>query len=149
MSRVYMHSWMLCCFHSPISTQTFRRVLTASMDTCTEIKSTPSAVQPIPAEFGGRCPKSAPRVWILPSIRKWLMFSGLAQGQTDVMHKVERGIEKTDKTMIGHWTGHGRANRILHWPPVKKKKKKAKKTSQNSMILCSAKRTWRMKSNLH
>ena len=75
------------------------------------------------------------------------MFSGLAQGLTDVMHKVERGIKKTDKTMIGHWTGHGSANRILHWPPVKKNKKKTNK--KNSMILCSAKRTWQMKWNPH
>ena len=30
------------CFHSCISTQTFRRALTASVDSCAEIKSSPS-----------------------------------------------------------------------------------------------------------
>ena len=30
-----------CCFHSLASTQTFRRVLTALMDSCVEIKECP------------------------------------------------------------------------------------------------------------
>ena len=30
--HVYVRAWTLCCFHSLISTQTFRRALTASMD---------------------------------------------------------------------------------------------------------------------
>ena len=34
-------AWALCCFHSLISTQTFRRALTASVDSCAEIKSAP------------------------------------------------------------------------------------------------------------
>ena len=40
-SRVYMGSWALGRFYR-LSTQTFRRVLTASVDSCGEIKSTPS-----------------------------------------------------------------------------------------------------------
>ena len=39
--RVYVRAWTLCCFHSLISTQTFRRALTESVDICTEIKSAP------------------------------------------------------------------------------------------------------------
>ena len=40
----WMHllAWVLGCFYSQISTQTFRRVLTTSVDSCTEIKSAPS-----------------------------------------------------------------------------------------------------------
>ena len=41
-SHVYMHAWALGCFHSLISTQTFWRALTASMDSCVEIKSAAS-----------------------------------------------------------------------------------------------------------
>ena len=35
-----MRAWTLCCFHSLVSTQGFRRALTASVDSCAEIKST-------------------------------------------------------------------------------------------------------------
>ena len=40
--HAYMHAWALGCFHSLISTQIFRRALTASLVSCAEIKSTPS-----------------------------------------------------------------------------------------------------------
>ena len=38
--RVYVRAWTLCCFHSliNISTQTLERALTASVDSCAEIK---------------------------------------------------------------------------------------------------------------
>ena len=49
--HVYVCAWALSCFHSYISTRTFRRGLTASVDSCAEIKSAPS-------EFGGRCRKT-------------------------------------------------------------------------------------------
>ena len=41
-SDVYMCACALGCFYSHISTQTFGRVLTASVDSCAEIKSAPS-----------------------------------------------------------------------------------------------------------
>ena len=41
-SHVYVHAWVLGCFYSLISTQTFRRALTASVNSCVEIKSAPS-----------------------------------------------------------------------------------------------------------
>ena len=41
-SHVYVRTWALGCFHSHISTQTVRRALTASVDSCVEIKSAPS-----------------------------------------------------------------------------------------------------------
>ena len=40
--HVYVHAWVLGCFYSHISTQTFRRPLTASLDSYAEIKSVPS-----------------------------------------------------------------------------------------------------------
>ena len=40
--HVCVCAWALGCFHSLISTQTFRRVLTMLVDSCTEIKSAPS-----------------------------------------------------------------------------------------------------------
>ena len=36
-SHVYVHAWALGCFHSLISTQTFQRALTASVDRCAVI----------------------------------------------------------------------------------------------------------------
>ena len=50
--RVCVRAWVLGCFYSDISTQTFWRALTASVDSCAEIKSAP---------FGG-VTKSG-RVW--------------------------------------------------------------------------------------
>ena len=41
-SHVYVRARALGCFHSLIITKTFRRALTASVDSCAEIKSTPS-----------------------------------------------------------------------------------------------------------
>ena len=41
-SHVYVRAWALGCFYSHISTQTFQRALTASLDSCAEIKSAPS-----------------------------------------------------------------------------------------------------------
>ena len=37
--HVYVRAWALGCFYSHISIRTFRRVLTASVDSCAEIKS--------------------------------------------------------------------------------------------------------------
>ena len=38
-SHVYVCAWALGCFCSHISTQTFRRALTASLDSCAVINS--------------------------------------------------------------------------------------------------------------
>ena len=40
--HVYVGAWTQCRFHSLISTQTFQRALTASVDSCTEMKSASS-----------------------------------------------------------------------------------------------------------
>ena len=42
--HVYVSAWALGCFYSLISTQTFQRVLTTSVDKCAQIKSAPSVV---------------------------------------------------------------------------------------------------------
>ena len=61
-----MH-WHHVGSHSLISTQTFPRALTVSVDSCAEVKSGPSLAQPNLAEFGGRCQKVTlgvrPRYW--------------------------------------------------------------------------------------
>ena len=41
-SHVYVRALALGCFYSHITTRTFRRALTASLDSCAEIKSAPS-----------------------------------------------------------------------------------------------------------
>ena len=46
-SHVYVPVLALGCFYSHISTGTFRRALTASLDRCTEIKSAPSDARSI------------------------------------------------------------------------------------------------------
>ena len=40
--HVYVRAWALGCFYRLISTGTFWRALTASLDSCAEIKSAPS-----------------------------------------------------------------------------------------------------------
>ena len=40
-SQVYVRAWALGYFYSHISTETFPRALTVSLDSCAEIKSTP------------------------------------------------------------------------------------------------------------
>ena len=40
-SHVYLRAWALGCFHSLISTKTFRRALTAPVDSCAQIKECP------------------------------------------------------------------------------------------------------------
>ena len=40
-SDAYVRAWALGCFNSLISTQIFRRALTASVDSCAEVKSAP------------------------------------------------------------------------------------------------------------
>ena len=45
-SHVYMCARALGCFYSLISTQTFRRALTASVDSCTKIKSASGVTKP-------------------------------------------------------------------------------------------------------
>ena len=51
------------CFYHRISTRTFRRALTASVDSCAEIKSAPSVASLNLTEFGGRCRKAMLGVW--------------------------------------------------------------------------------------
>ena len=58
MSRVYVRALALGGFYSQISTGTFRRALTASVDSCAEKKSAPSVALLNLAEFGGRCRKA-------------------------------------------------------------------------------------------
>ena len=57
-SHVYVRALALGCFYSHISTGTFRRALTASLDSCAEIKSASSVAYLNLAEYGGRCRKS-------------------------------------------------------------------------------------------
>ena len=40
--HVHMHALTLGCFHSLTNTQTFKRALTSSVDSCAETKSAPS-----------------------------------------------------------------------------------------------------------
>ena len=57
-SHVFVRAWALGCFHGLISNPIFRRALTASVGSCTEIKSAPSVAYPVLAVFGGRCRKA-------------------------------------------------------------------------------------------
>ena len=56
-------AWMLGCFHSLISIQTFQRALTVLVDSCAVSKSAPSLASRNLAEFGGSCWKAMLRVW--------------------------------------------------------------------------------------
>ena len=57
--HVYVRALALSCFYSHISTRTFWRALTASLDSRAEIKiSAPSVALLNLAEFGGGCRKA-------------------------------------------------------------------------------------------
>ena len=62
-SHVYVRACALDCLYSHISTRTFQRALTASVDSCAEIKSAPSVAKSNLAEFGGRRRKAMLGVW--------------------------------------------------------------------------------------
>ena len=63
-SHVCLGAWALGCFHSHISTQTFRRALTALVDSCAEIlKECPFSGITKSGRFGGRCRKAMLGVW--------------------------------------------------------------------------------------
>ena len=95
--HVYVCALLLCCFHGLINTRIFRRVLTALVNSCVEIKSSPSMVSPILAEFGGKCMKAMLRVCRRPSGqclgpsklllfgRKWLKKNKTAKENTDIL----------------------------------------------------------------
>ena len=72
MSHVYVRALTLCCFYSSISTQTFRKALTASADSCAEIKSAPSVTSLILAEFGKRWRKAMLGVCVCPCVLLYL-----------------------------------------------------------------------------
>ena len=67
-SHVYVRALALGCFYSHIRTRTFPRALTASLDSCAEIKSDPSVAELNLAEFGGRCRKAVLGVWTALSL---------------------------------------------------------------------------------
>ena len=62
--HVYVRAWALGCFHSFISTQTFRRALTASVDSCTQSlaegagkRCSEYGVQPVPIVMQKKTPR--------------------------------------------------------------------------------------------
>ena len=79
----------LCCCHGFISTQTFPKALTASADSCGEIKSAPLMALPILLEFGGRCRKAMLGVWECP-------FNGITNSA-----RVWRKVPESDARSVG------------------------------------------------
>ena len=64
-SHVYVGTWMLGCLHSLIGPQTFRRALTASVDSCREIQECPfSGVTSSGRVWSSRCRKAMLGVWV-------------------------------------------------------------------------------------
>ena len=64
-SHVYVRALALGYFYSHITTGTFRKALTESLDSCAEINCTPLAAYLNLAEFGRRCRKAMLGVWAL------------------------------------------------------------------------------------
>ena len=71
-------TWSLGCFHSHISTQTFRRALTLSVDSCTEIKRVWRKVPE--GDARGACPVDR--------------TSGQSQGHHTIERLEETGVER-------------------------------------------------------
>ena len=89
-SRVYVRARALACFHNLISIQTFWRALTASVDSCAEIKGAP---------FSGVTKSS--RVW-----RKVPESDARSVGQSvlgvcSTFQQAERVSEKTCTVTVG------------------------------------------------
>ena len=57
------------------------RALTASVDSCAEIKSAPSVAEENRAEFGGRCRKAMFGVWERPSVSVLERSNACAHGR--------------------------------------------------------------------
>ena len=57
-SHVYVRAWALGCFHS---TQTIRRALTASVDSCAEVKTAPFCGETKPGRVWRKVPESDAR----------------------------------------------------------------------------------------
>ena len=93
-SHVYVGAWVLGCFHSLISTQTFRRAPTTTVDNCEEIKSTPSVAEPNLAEFGGRCQKAMLGAWHTHT--HTVVYQGSQGNETEEKFFKKRKVFKED-----------------------------------------------------
>ena len=66
-SHVYLRALALGCFYSHINTRIFRRALTASLDSCAEIKSTLSVYVTKSGRVWRKVPESGARSVSIPS----------------------------------------------------------------------------------
>ena len=144
-SHVYVRALALACFYSHISTRSFRRALTASLDNCAEIKSAPSVALLNLAKFGGRCRKAMLGVWMPPlsqPTQSWalpcLAFSVLAVLLVLVVSRFLAPLFCTEdrKTRSAHCVQHtrtrthARTHAVIHTKKKKKKKKREKKRTK-------------------
>ena len=96
---VYVGGSTLCCFHSLISTQTFRMALTASVDSCWKIKSAPSMSQLILAEFGGRCRKAMLGLFVV----LWIIAVRSHPAETRIEACLCVFLSQRAHKLKGHW----------------------------------------------
>ena len=86
--HVYVCAWALCCIHSLTSTQTFQRVLTALVDSCTGVKSGITNSGSLEEGAGKRCLECGPSYdlhalaktgpfYLPPCLQGWDMTSTL------------------------------------------------------------------------
>ena len=99
---------MLTCVPGRYVASTFSLVprpfggLTASVDSCAEIKSIPSMAKPILAEFGGRCREAMLGVWVRlvlgNNVKRCYFFSssssteGAQRADTEIIKQICRVI---------------------------------------------------------
>ena len=101
-SHVYVRALALGCFYRRISTRTFRRALTASLDSFTETKSAPSVAKLNLAEFGGGCRKAMVGVWCRPTDREQAVKLVEIAASTD--YRAARGRSGLAPTFeVGVW----------------------------------------------
>ena len=91
-SYVYVRALALGCFHSHISTRTFRRALTASLDSCAEIKS---AISNLTARTKVTCPLSAQnrRTSVCTTTKCVIVFSSKLEQTESVAHRGQAEIQ--------------------------------------------------------
>ena len=98
-SHVYVRAWALGRFHSNIITGTFRGALTASLDSCADIKSCPFSVVTKYGRVWRKVPESdaGSVVWLLHG---WCRMKLLPSRRTLTVHSIYHALVTVAHTLF-------------------------------------------------
>ena len=130
-SHVYVGAWALGCFHSHISTQTFRRALTASADSCAEMKNAPSVWVTSSGRVRRKAPDSDTRSVGEVHTERGARGGGWGGGGVVVVGRVKRVLKKKKKKQKER-----KRKKEKRKEKKNKKKNKTNKLTERERILC-------------